>query len=63
MDSKLKGKAYQIIECYVKDMSYRQMQKEKGYHPEEIRRTIKEGLKYFLQHYGEDSNEFVNKTE
>lgn len=45
------GKVYEICSLYARGFSFRQIEKEKGIHPEETKRAIKKGLKFFLENY------------
>lgn len=47
-----RGKTYEICGYYAKNWSFRQIQSETGYHPEEIKRAIRKGLEWFIQNSG-----------
>lgn len=49
MNLEARGKLYEVIGMYAKGYSFRQIEKEKGIHPEETRRTIRKALNWVLE--------------
>jgi len=49
MDKEEGGRLYEAVGMYAKGYSFREIEKEKGIHPEEVRRTIRKALNWVLE--------------